>query len=216
METPTQILLADDHRLFSEGLIYIIQKNFPAAQILVTTSGEEAWEKVQSGIPVDLLITDISMPGMNGIELATRVKREYPAVRVLVLTMHNEREMIQAILKTEAEGYLLKNSTAKDITAAITDIMNNSTHYGREVLSTMLQQMQGESKKQEVRKILTERELEVLKLIIEELSSDEIAEKLSIGKRTVDTHRANILEKTGCKNIISLIKYAIRHDLVTI
>jgi DNA-binding NarL/FixJ family response regulator len=216
METPPKILLADDHRLFSEGLIYIIQKNFPGAEILVTTSGEEAWEKVQSGIQVELLITDISMPGMNGIELATRVKREYPAVRVLVLTMHNEREMIHAILKTEAEGYLLKNSTAKDITTAITDIMNNSTHYGREVLSTMLQQMQGESKKQEVRKILTERELEVLKLIIEELSSDEIAEKLSIGKRTVDTHRANILEKTGCKNIISLIKYAIRHDLVTI
>jgi DNA-binding NarL/FixJ family response regulator len=216
METKLQILLADDHRLFAEGLVYIINRQFPAAEVTMTSSGEEAWEKLTSGKSFDLLITDLSMPGMNGIELTSNVKKTYPEVKVLVLTMHNEREMIHSILKAEAEGYVLKNSTAKDIVAAIVDIMNNSTHYGKEVLSAMLLQIQGETKKQKVRKILTERELEVLRLIIEELSSDEIAEKLSIGKRTVDTHRANILEKTGCRNTISLIKYAIRHDLVTL
>jgi DNA-binding NarL/FixJ family response regulator len=216
METKFNILLADDHRLFAEGLVYIINKQFPTATITMTGSGEEAWQKITTGDHFDLLITDLSMPGMNGIELTSNVKKNFPSIKVLVLTMHNEREMIQSILRAEAEGYVLKNSTAKDIVAAIVDIMNDSTHYGKEVLSSMLLQIQGQTKKQEVRKVLTERELEVLQLIIEELSSDEIAEKLSIGKRTVDTHRANILEKTGCKNIISLIKYAIRHDLVSI
>jgi DNA-binding NarL/FixJ family response regulator len=211
-----RLLLADDHRLFTEGLVYIIKKNFPEAVLTTCESGEEAWSRISTGEQFDLLITDLSMPGMNGIELTTRVKQDYPATKVLVLTMHNEREMIHSILKAEAEGYVLKNSTAKDICRAITDILNNTTHYGKEVLSAMLLQIQGQTRKQEVKKVLTERELEVLQLIIEEYSSDEIAEKLSIGKRTIDTHRANILDKTGCKNIISLIKYAIRHDMVKI
>jgi DNA-binding NarL/FixJ family response regulator len=216
MENNLRILLADDHRLFNEGLVYIIKKNFPHAVVTTCETGKDAWDRISSGEEFELLITDISMPGMSGIELTTQVKQNYPAVKVLVLTMHNEREMIQAILRAEAEGYVLKNSTAKDIATAIHDIMNNTTHYGKEVLSTMLLQIQGQTRKQEVKKVLTGRELEVLQLIIEEFSSDEIADKLSIGKRTVDTHRANILDKTGCKNIISLIKYAIRNDLATI
>ena len=216
MENNLRILLADDHRLFTEGLVYIIKKNFPEASVSTSESGQEAWDRINGGEQFDLLITDLSMPNMSGLELTTRVKNSFPSIKVLVLTMHNEREMIQSILRAEAEGYVLKNSTAKDIARAISDIMNNMTHYGKEVLSAMLLQIQGQTKKQELKKVLTDRELEVLQLIIEELSSDEIAERLSIGKRTVDTHRANILEKTGCKNIISLIKYALRHDLVKI
>jgi DNA-binding NarL/FixJ family response regulator len=216
MENTMRLLLADDHRLFTEGLVYIITKHFPHAIVTTCESGEEAWSRINGGEQFDMLITDLSMPGMSGLELTTCVKRDFPSIKVLVLTMHNEREMIHAILKAEAEGYVLKNSTAKDISRAIADIMNNTTHYGKEVLSAMLLQIQGQTKKQEVRKVLTERELEVLQLIIEEYSSDEIAEKLAIGKRTIDTHRANILDKTGCKNIVSLIKYAIRHDMVKI
>ncbi|HYC84631.1 MAG TPA: response regulator transcription factor [Chryseosolibacter sp.] len=216
MENKFTILLTDDHRLFAEGLIYILQKNLPHADISVADSGEEAWSRIEANGKPDLLITDLSMPRMNGIELTMKVKERFPEIKVLVLTMHADTEMIQSILKAEAEGYVLKNSTARDIITAIQDIMNGSTHYGREVLASMIQKIHVENKKLEVRKTLTERELEVLKLIVEEYSSDEIAEKLFIGKRTVDTHRANILEKTGCKNLISLIKYAIRHQLVSI
>lgn len=217
METAFNILLADDHRLFAEGLLFILQKHFKTAAITVVGSGEEAWAKIEESHETwQLLITDISMLKMSGIDLTKSVKQKYPAVKVLVLSMHNEREIVSAILEAEAEGYILKNSSAQDIATAVTDIMNGSTHYGREVLNVMLQKMQVEKKKEEVKKVLSARELEILQLIIEEYSSEEIGEKLFISKRTVETHRANILEKTGCHNIIGLIKYAVRNKLVTL
>lgn len=217
MEDSINILLADDHRIFAEGLLTILQKNFKAASFTAVDSGEAAWEKL-SGQPEawELLITDISMAAMSGIELTRKVKVQFPKIKVLVLSMHNEREIISAILEAEAEGYVLKNSTAQDIVTAVTDILNDKTHYGREVLNVMLQKMKVDKKKEEVKKVLSSRELEILQLIIEEYSSEEIGEKLFISKRTVETHRANILEKTGCHNIIGLIKYAVRNKLVVI
>ncbi|HYG03059.1 MAG TPA: response regulator transcription factor [Chryseosolibacter sp.] len=216
MENNFNILLADDHRLFTEGLVMILKKHFPDATITIAESGDVAWQIIESKPDFDLLITDISMPGLNGVELTSRVKKVYPNIRVLVLTMHNEREIVSSILHAEAEGYVLKNSTAREINMAITNIMNNSTHYGKEIVSIMMQKIQIEKRREDFRKMLSDRELEVLQLIIEEHSSDEIAQKLSIGKRTVDSHRANILEKTGCKNIIALIKYALRNGYLAI
>jgi DNA-binding NarL/FixJ family response regulator len=217
MEHPVSILLADDHRLFAEGLLAILQKNFKQASFTVVDSGEAAWTAINDQPDVwNLLITDISMAAMSGIDLTRKVKKQFPKIKVLVLSMHNEREIVSAILEAEAEGYVLKNSTAQDIVAAVTDILNDATHYGREVLNVILQKMQIDKRKEEVKKVLSTRELEVLQLIIEEYSSEEIGEKLFISKRTVETHRANILEKTDCHNIIALIKYAVRHKLVTL
>lgn len=217
MAQALKILLADDHRIFAEGLLAILQKNFKDISFTTVNSGEEAWA-VLSEHPTEwqLLITDISMAAMSGIELTQKVKKQFPEIKVFVLSMHNEREIVSAILEAEAEGYVLKNSTAQDIVTAVTDILNGKTHYGREVLNTMLQKMQVDKKKEEIKKVLSTRELEILQLIIEEYSSEEIGEKLFISKRTVETHRANILEKTGCHNIIGLIKYAARNKLVTL
>jgi DNA-binding NarL/FixJ family response regulator len=217
MEGSFNFLLADDHRLFAEGLLFILQKHFREATVAVVDSGEEAWRRIEENPnEFQLLITDISMHKMSGIELTKSVKQKFPQIKVLVLSMHNEREIVSAILDAEAEGYILKNSTAQDIANAVNDIMNGSTHYGREVLNVMLQKMQVDKKKEEVKKVLSARELEILQLIIEEYSSEQIGEKLFISKRTVETHRANILEKTECHNIIGLIKYAVRHKLVTL
>lgn len=217
MKKPINILLADDHRIFAEGLLGILQKNFNDISFTTVDSGEAAWETLQAQPEAwQLLITDISMAAMSGIELTRKVKEQFPRIKVLVLSMHNEREIVSAILEAEAEGYVLKNSTAQDIVTAVTDILNGSTHYGREVLSIMLQKMQVDKRKEDVKKVLSIRELEILQLIIEEYSSEEIGEKLFISKRTVETHRANILEKTGCHNIIGLIKYAVRNKFVTL
>jgi DNA-binding NarL/FixJ family response regulator len=217
MEQSVNILLADDHRIFAEGLLTILQKNFKEASFTTVHSGEAAWETLREQPAAwQLLITDISMAAMSGIELTRKVKEQFPKIKVLVLSMHNEREIVSAILEAEAEGYVLKNSTAQDIVTAVTDILNGKTHYGREVLNVMLQKMQVDKKKEEVKKLLSSRELEILQLIIEEYSSEEIGEKLFISKRTVETHRANILEKTGCHNIIALLKYAVRNKLVVI
>lgn len=217
MEESFSMLLADDHRIFAEGLLSVLQKQFKAASITAVSSGEEAWKKIEENPGSwQLLITDISMHHMSGIELTKKVKAKFPQLKVLVLSMHNEREIVSAILEAEAEGYVLKNSSAQDITNAVTEIMSGSTHYGREVLNVMLQKMQGDKKKEEAKKVLSAREREILQLIIEEYSSEQIGEKLFISKRTVETHRANILEKTACHNIIGLIKYAVRNKLVTL
>lgn len=215
MEQSIKILLADDHRLFAEGLLTILQKNFKEVSFTLVDSGEAAWATLNEQPETwQLLITDISMAAMSGIELTRKVKQQFPKIKVLVLSMHNEREIVSAILEAEAEGYVLKNSTANDIVTAVADILNGTTHYGREVLNVILQKMQVDKKKEEVKKVLSSRELEILQLIIEEYSSEQIGEKLFISRRTVETHRANILEKTGCHNIIGLIKYAVRNKLV--
>lgn len=217
MDQPVNILLADDHRVFAEGLLSILQKKFKNASFTTVDSGEAAWAMLREQPDAwQLLITDISMAAMSGIELTRMVKSQFPTIKVLVLSMHNEREIVSAILEAEAEGYVLKNSTAQDIVTAVAEILNGNTHYGREVLNVMLQKMQVDKKKEEVKKILSARELEILQLIIEEYSSEEIGEMLFISKRTVETHRANILEKTNCHNIIGLIKYAVRNKLVTL
>lgn len=213
MEDKVRVIVVDDHKSFAEGLATILQKKFPGFEIHTHSSASDVIAIFESDVNFQLLITDISMPGMTGIELTKIVKEKYPTIKVLVLSMHNEPGMVRAIMDAEAEGYVLKNSSAAEIVTAIQDILNNSTHYGREILSVLVNQMSQEKKKQEVLQVLSQRELEVLQLIVEELSSEQIAEKLFISKRTVDAHRANIMEKTGSQNLVSLIKFAIRNNL---
>lgn len=210
----TKIIIADDHQSFADGLSSILQRHIGAVSVHTVSSAEEVLSKLASDSDFTLLITDISMGGMNGVELTRKVKSKYPGVRVLVLSMHNEAEFIRSIMDAEGEGYLLKNSSAKEVLDAVNTILNDGTHYGREVMATMVKKLSNEKTKEKERAKLSERELEVLKLIIEEFSSESIAQRLFISKRTVDAHRANILEKTGCQNIISLIKYAVRNDII--
>jgi DNA-binding NarL/FixJ family response regulator len=208
------ILIADDHKVFAEGLEAILRIKFPQALFEIVHSGEEALARIGANPYFSLLITDISMPGISGLELATRVKQQHPDLKVLVVSMHNDRQMVAAVLATEAEGFVLKTSSAQEIANAINDLLNDSTHYSREVLQVMLNKVR-EEKPTALQNPLTNRELEVLKLVLEENSNEEMAEKLFISKRTVETHRMNIMEKTGCKNLIALYKFASRTGLIT-
>jgi len=215
MNNVLNILLADDHKIFAEGLAAVLRIKFPHALFEIVHSGEDAWARVEASQHFQLVITDISMPGITGLELATRIKQQYPTIKVLILSMHNDRQMVAAALATEAEGFVLKTSTAQEIAAAINDLLNDSTHYSREVLQVMLGKVKDE--KQDVLQIqLTDRELEILKLILEEFSNEQMAEKLFISKRTVETHRKHIMEKTGCKNLIALYKFASRNGLINL
>jgi DNA-binding NarL/FixJ family response regulator len=216
MSKPLTILVVDDHKVFAEGLVAVLQLHFPTAMFQLASSGEHAWQLIERDFAFQLVITDISMGQMSGLELATRIKREHPGIKVLILSMHDERPIIRLAMDTEAEGFVLKSSSAQDIVAAIQDIQNHKTHYSREVMAIMLEAVRQEQKKEVAKLMLTDRELEILKLIMEEHSSEEIGEKLFISKRTVDTHRANLMEKTGCHNLIALFKFAVRHRLADI
>lgn len=205
-------LVVDDHRVFAEGLVAVLRLSFPEVNFSIATSAEEALRRLDT-TPRDLVITDISMTGMSGLELAVRLKKDYPATRVLILSMHNEQPIVKAAADTEAEGFVLKSASAAEITQAIKDVLAGRTHYSREVLQILLEEARKEKQTNLASASLTDREREVLALIMEEHSSDAIAERLFISKRTVDTHRASILAKTGCTNLISLFKYAVRNGL---
>lgn len=212
MSEPSRILVVDDHRVFAEGLVAILSLQFPGFTFETANSGEQAWARLQDPQEFRMVVTDISMTGMSGLDLATRVKTQHPGLGVLILSMHDEPAMVKAAMETEADGFVLKSSTAREIGQAVRDILDNRTHYSPEVMRLFLQGVRGE-KQGTPKESLSERELEVLRLIVQELSSDDIAERLFISRRTVDTHRASILEKTGCRNLISLYKYAVRNGL---
>lgn len=213
METK-RILIVDDHQMFIDGLKSILAKQKDFTVYAEALSGEDALDIIANDKP-DMVITDISMPGMSGIELTKIIKHDFPEIKVVVVSMHNDSAVVSEILMAEAEGYILKNTGKTELLNALNRIANDGTYYSNAVLSTMMKQVKKEAAVQNEVKILTERETEILKLIAEEYSSEQIAEKLFISKRTVDSHRANILAKLETKTLAGLIKYAIRNNIIS-
>jgi len=213
METaPLSILITDDHRMFIDGLKSLLRKEKRVAVVAEALNGEAALE-ILAQQPIDLLITDINMPGMSGTELTKRVKENFPATKVLVLTMYNDREIVSEILSTEAEGYILKNTGKQELIDAILKIADNGTYYSNEVVDILATAARKAKKIEESTKQLTPRELEIIRLIAKEYSSAQIADALFISPRTVDTHRKHILQKTNSKTLVGLIRFAFENGL---
>lgn len=200
----TRILIADDHAMFIDGIKSLLRKFDKAEIVAEANDGQEALEILKDG-GIDMLVTDINMPGMSGTEFTKIVKSDFPEVKVLVLTMYNDREIINEILLAEAEeGYILKNTGKQELITAINRLADDGTYYSNKP-----------PKPEDDRvKDLTPRELEILQLICEELSTAEISQKLYISPRTVETHRKHIIQKTQVKTIVGLIKLAIENKLV--
>lgn len=207
MNAKIRVAIADDHQLFLDGLKLIFGRHPSISIVEEALTGGRLLEVLDTQ-EIDLVITDLCMPGYKGTDLVKAIKHRHPQVKVIVLTMHNEEEIVSEILHAEAEGYILKNSPKADLLAAVNDIIDGKTHYDEEVLNLFLKRARKEKKAIEKTASLTERELEVLGLIMQEFTSREIAEKLFISKQTVDTHRINIMQKTGAKTLVGLIRYA--------
>jgi DNA-binding NarL/FixJ family response regulator len=207
-----RIALADDHQLVLDGLKLILtgQNNW---QIVSESNNGEGLLATLHHETIDLVITDLNMPGMRGIDLVKTIKDKFPHVKVLVISMHDEQEIINEILLAEAEGYILKNSGKNEVIQAVNDLIEGKTHYGKTILESMLKTWKITHSENKELKKLSDREKEVLKLILEENTSKEIAEQLNISKQTVDTHRAHIMEKTGAKTLVGLIKIALNSHL---
>jgi DNA-binding NarL/FixJ family response regulator len=210
-----KILIADDHQIFIDGIKALLRNNNRFNIVEQALNAEDALEIVKNK-SIDILLTDISMPQMGGVELTKIVKSEFPLVKVIVLTMYNEQEVVHDILMSEAEGYILKNTGKNELVKALETVCDDGTFYSQEVLLNVMQKVKKDKQIEEEMAELTERELEILQLVCEEYSSEEIAAKLNISRRTVDVHRQHIYEKTKCKTIVSLIKFAIRNNLVYI
>lgn len=212
--TPIRVLIVDDHQMFLDGLKMLLSGLDFLDLAGEANDGAAALNYLRQH-EVDLLITDYNMPGMSGLELTEAVKAEFPDVKVLVLTMYNDRSIIEAILMAEADGYILKRTGREELTRAIRTIHDHGTFYSNEVMAIMMDNIRREKKTVPQQEALSPREEEVLQLICQEFSSTEIAEKLFISKHTVDSHRKSIIQKTQAKSIVGLIKYAIVNDIVS-
>ncbi|MBP7809298.1 MAG: response regulator transcription factor [Bacteroidia bacterium] len=204
------LLIVDDHQLVIDGLKSMLssQKNYVVKGEAL--NGQQAIEMINSKPnEFQLIITDITMPLLSGIELCKIVKEKYPNIKVLVLSMHNSIAIVKDALNAEADGYMLKNTGQEEFVNAIGRILGDGTYFSQDILPIILNLFQRE-KKETLKNTLTQREKEVLELIVQEYTSKEIAEKLFISKQTVDTHRLNIMQKTNCKTLVGLIKYAIQ------
>lgn len=210
-----EIMIADDHRVFREGIVSILENTGEIRVIAQAQDGKEVMEKLRKARP-ELILMDISMGEAGGIETTRLVKEQYPEIKVLVLSMHSESSYIVRMLEAGASGYLLKDAGSAELINAIKAVAQGHTYFSSQVSATLVDQLV-KGKKPPERKAgvpLTRREIEVLRLIAEEYSNPEIADKLFISIRTVDTHRRNLLEKLGVKNTAGLVKYAIKHGLV--
>ncbi|MCW3121655.1 MAG: degU 1 [Flavipsychrobacter sp.] len=206
MPEQIRLFLVDDHKIFAEGVANILE---PVPNITVVGwahNGADAL-KFLFETEVDVVITDIEMPGMTGIELSKTIKETYPDVKVMALSMFDKGEIVQSIIDTGAEGYLLKDIEKQELIEAIEAVYGGSYYYSGSIAAKMIKSMSSKD-------LLTRREKEIIKLIVNEEGNKQIADMLFISEHTVEAHRKNIFRKTGSKNIVGLIKYAYENKLV--
>ncbi len=209
------ILLVDDHRIMLDGIESMLQ-NSQYNIVGLCANGEEAWTWINANEDkVNIVITDISMPLMNGIELCKKIKATYHHINVLMLSMYNSAAAVDEVLQAEADGFILKNASKVEFINALHKIQNGGTYFSQEIIPFLYKQIIAERKKEMELGVLTQREKEILEMIALEFTSDEIASKLFISKKTVDNHRTNMLQKTHCKSTIGLVKFAIRNGIVS-
>lgn len=208
-----KVVIVDDHQMFIDGITSLLRREKHIQFVKEANNADEAFDYIKQH-DVDILITDISMGDISGVELTKMVKAEFPEVKVLVLSMHNDREIIGEILLAEAEGYILKNTGKGELLEAINNIINGDTFYSKEVLRIMMQKVKKQSEIEASTRDITDREREIINLIAQELTTAEIADKLFISPRTVDTHRKNIMSKVNAKTVVGVIKFAFKNGLI--
>ena len=211
-----KLFLVDDHKMIREGL-----KNFLAEESNFEIIGEaengiQCLERLKTVSP-DIVLTDLHMPEMDGLELTKEIKENYPELKIIALTMMGESQHIKQMLAEGAVGYLLKDCDQNELITAINNVNQGGTYYSPEVTNIILNNIR-KIKPARASKVvsempLTEREKEVLHLILKEYSNKEIADTLFVSIRTVDAHKRNLLDKTGSKNIAGLVLYAIEKEL---
>ena len=210
-----KVVIVDDHTLFRDGLKLILSNSEGIHVVGEAADGKGFINQVDSFEDVTVLM-DIEMPVMNGIETARLAVERNPAIKIIALTMFEEYEYYYQRIEAGAKGFLLKNSEMDEVIQAIKEVNKGGNYFSKELLLTIVQNMSELKSSHNKTDNLSEREIEVLHLICKGFSNQEIADKLFLSKRTVDKHRANILEKTGSRNTASMVMYAIKNKIIRI
>ena len=209
-----RVLVADDHTLVRESLVNVLDASGECTVVAQAADGLAAVEKALQVRP-DVAIVDISMPGLNGIEVVRRLHAELPETRTLVLTMHEDEEYVLHVVRAGAAGYLLKDSPISELINAVQQLHAGRAHFGAaaaRVLANQVQKPEGAGADPYGR--LTPREREVFHMIVEGRTSKEIAAKLGISTKTAENHRANVLDKLDARNTADVVRYAVRRGLL--
>ena len=208
-----KVLIVDDHKLFRKGLRLLVETLDQFEVTGEASNGIEFLEFIDHSRP-DVVFLDIAMPEMDGIEAARIALARYPDLRIITLSMFGEQDYYFKMVDAGVRGFLLKNSDVTEVRHALQAIVEGGNYFSHELLMNLVHSLKNAPEESAPNSPLSDREKEIVLLICKGLSTQEIADSLCLSKRTVDSHRANILAKTGCRNTASLVVYAIREKLV--
>lgn len=212
METKIKIAIVDDHQIVIDGLKSLLEGH-DRFVIVADVNRPKELLQILEHTEVDLLLTDVMMPELNGRELARMVKKRFPKIRILALSMNGEGAIVREMMDDSAiAGYVLKNIGKQELLLALEKISGGGKYFSEEVLDSL--EKEGIRKKDNEDTGLTDRELEIIRLIEKEFSNKSIADSLFISERTVETHRKNIFRKTRTSSVVGLVKYAYEHKLI--
>jgi len=214
-----KIILLDDHQMFRDGVRSVISDEPDIEVVADIGCANELYDLLET-VSVDLVITDITMPEISGIEVTEYLTKNYPGIKILILSMHSGEEFIIKALNAGASGYLPKETGIDELLEAIHQIFNGNHYFNKEISDTIVSSVlnkretatRGISKADE----LTKREKEILKLVVEGLTNKEIADRLFISIRTVDSHKNNMMNKLELKSTVELVKFAIKYELASL
>ncbi len=213
MPDPIRVLLADDHVLVRAGIRALLDKMSDVYVIAEASDGREALTLIETEQP-DVVMMDVAMPGLNGLEATARISRQFPRAHVIILSMHANEEYVVQALRAGAAGYLLKDAAMSELEAALKAVMNGETYLSQALeqrVSAYERRVGGEASLLER---LTPRQREILQLIAEGHTTQDIAVTLNISPKTVETHRAQLMERLGIYDVPGLVRYAIRSGLI--
>ncbi|MDD4189696.1 MAG: response regulator transcription factor [Mangrovibacterium sp.] len=213
--TIRKIVIVDDHTLFRNGLRILLNSLHNYRVVAEAANGQEFLDLLDK-TETDLVLLDIDMPVMDGITAARLALNKLPGLKIITLSMYGEEDYYYKMVDAGVKGFLLKNSDMNEVKNALEAVYDGGNYFSSELLQTLVNSLRTSSKPKEFHIDLSDREIEILLLICQGFSNQEIGEQLFISKRTVDKHRANILEKSQCKNTAQLVMYAIKNKLVEI
>lgn len=210
-----KIIIVDDHEIFRNGLKMVLGKLKHIEIVGEASDGQEFMDIIRT-TPCDVVLMDIEMPKMNGIDATKHAIKELPELKIVALTMFNDDDYIQSMMDAGVRGFLIKNVGKETLDKAIQTVFKGGTFYSEELFNFFTKKFSAPQKPEEPAISFTAREKEILQLLAEGLSNKEIADVLYISERTVVGHKSNLLAKTGCKSAISLLAFAIKNKLVII
>lgn len=210
-----KLAVVEDQQLFRQGLLALL-KEFPEMDVVIEAeNGKDFMMQVKRNVP-QVVILDLEMPEMDGFETTSYINQRYPSVKIIILTQHNSEEFIHKLIKRGAHGFLLKNNDIEIIVDAIYAVIGNGYYFNEKISKSVVKGLMFKRKiSPRFKKVfLTEKELEILELVCKENTNIQIADKLAIDTKTVETHKRNIIIKTNSKNIIGAVMYAVNNNLV--